>query len=216
MEEHSAVLRFRLPSDQTGPKETGTVGLSRKRSVRRCRRFEAHRRDVQESAPFRLVVQTTLKRALRVLLGEEQVDRLRVAGFDERVQAHPWEPRTTEQSVKTRYELAQGLGRQLREARPRSACSAETPRPTQQGLCRVSQERNVRASAANDSQRPVMAACRLPECPKWRLDPNSCRMKYLNAARTSSGLGERGPAPAARGLGSLHSRATRDHLRPNV
>src|SRR5262249_5336590 len=58
------------------------------RSVRRYRRLELDRLNTQQPAPLRPVAQTTLKRALRLLLGEEEINRLRVSKFDERVQPH--------------------------------------------------------------------------------------------------------------------------------
>jgi hypothetical protein len=43
---------------------------------------------LQNAAPLRLVLQTLFKGAARVLLGDEQLDRLRVVRLGERVRAH--------------------------------------------------------------------------------------------------------------------------------
>jgi len=50
---------------------------------------------LEAAAPVRLVPEAVLERPLRVLLAEVDVDRLGVAGLDERIQ-HGAEPRTAE------------------------------------------------------------------------------------------------------------------------
>jgi hypothetical protein len=52
---------------------------------------EFDRFHAKQTAPVRLIPETVLKGALRVLLAEVDVDRFTIAGLNKRAQAHSWD-----------------------------------------------------------------------------------------------------------------------------